>query len=93
MNSGKPRRASAATHARCAALLLGCKRLLSERGETNSMAIARDAGRALRRAARRRSSARFFDHLSRDLSPDPKQVLRCAQAYAEQPERTRPDAR
>ena len=65
-------------------LLAECRRLLSERGEANGPAIALSiAGRLDALADDRRS--RFFDHLARDFSPDPKAVLACAQAYARQP--------
>ena len=65
--------------------LLGeCRRLLSERGEANGPAIAQDiVGRVDALADDQRM--RFFDHLAADFSPDPKAVLACAQAYAEQP--------
>lgn len=60
-----------------------CKRLLSERGETNSMAIARGLVAHIDELDGWQLEA-FFDYLARDLSPDPQAVLRCAQAYAEQ---------
>ena len=65
-------------------LMTHCKRLLSERGEANSVAIARDLVArftALPDAQR----ATFFERLSRDFSPDPKAVLQSAQAYASEP--------
>ena len=84
--------ASALAHDRALrGLLTDCRRLLSERGEANSAAIARDLVEPLRRAARRTSAARFFEHLASDFSPDPQAVLQSAQAYAEQPERRQPD--
>ena len=56
-------------------LVFGCKRLLSERGETNSMAIARQLVERIDAPARRPAAARFFDYLALQLSPDPQQVL------------------
>jgi malonyl-CoA decarboxylase len=66
------------------ALLVDCRRLLSERGEANGPAIAHDVAErfaALDEAQR----SRFFDHLARDFSPAPAEVLACAQAYAADP--------
>jgi malonyl-CoA decarboxylase len=65
-------------------VVLGGKRLLSERGENNSMAIA--AG-LLPRLGELEGWAldAFFEHLAQDLSPDPKAVLAAAQAYAREP--------
>ena len=65
-------------------LLVLCNRLLSERGEANSVSIARDlvAGfRALPDDAR----GAFFGHLASDFSPDPAALLASAQAYAQSP--------
>ncbi len=65
-------------------LLRDCKRLLSDRGEANSAAIARqlvDRFNALPAAGQ----AAFFRRLASDFSPDPKLVLRSAQAYAAAP--------
>jgi malonyl-CoA decarboxylase len=80
-------KAAARRHGQDRALrnLLGeCRRLLSERGEANGPAIAQDiVGRVDALADDQRM--RFFDHLASDFSPDPKAVLACAQAYAEQP--------
>ena len=66
-------------------VVLGCKRLLSERGENNSMAIA---AALLPRLAELDGWAldAFFEHLAHDLSPDPGAVLAAAQAYARQPD-------
>lgn len=64
-------------------LLLGCKRLLSERGETNSMAIARGLVGQLD-ALQGRQLDELFEHLAQDYSPDPQETLQRAQAYAEQ---------
>jgi len=64
------------------AAVLGSKRLLSERGETNSMAIARGLVEHIDELHGWQLDA-FFDYLAKDLSPDPQRVLQCAQAYAE----------
>lgn len=69
---------------RLRALLQACRRLLSERGEANSTAIARellDAYGALDDVGR----AAFFTHLAADFNPDPKALLACADAYARAP--------
>ena len=66
------------------ALLTLCRRLLSERGEANSVAIAREivAGYgALADEAR----DRFFEHLAADFNPDPQALLASAEAYARAP--------
>ncbi len=65
-------------------LLTDCRRLLSERGEANSVAIARDLVARFRELPED-AQASFFERLSRDFSPDPKAVLQSAQAYAEVP--------
>jgi malonyl-CoA decarboxylase len=65
-------------------LVFGCRRLLSEQGETNSMAIARQLVERID-ALPEDLLGSFFDYLSRRLSPDPKQVLQAAQAYADEP--------
>jgi malonyl-CoA decarboxylase len=65
--------------------LLGeCRRLLSERGEANGPAIAQGIVERIDALADE-PRARFFDHLARDFSPDPKAVLASAQAYAREP--------
>ena len=87
MNCARPRPGSAPTTS-CAAWSFGCKRLLSERGETNSMAIARQLVERID-ALPEEQLGGFFDYLSLQLSPDPQQVLQAAQAYAEQPEAQR----
>jgi malonyl-CoA decarboxylase len=63
--------------------VLGCKRLLSERGETNSMAIARGLVEHIDELEGWQLDA-FFAYLATDLSPDPQKVLAAAQAYAAQ---------
>jgi malonyl-CoA decarboxylase len=65
-------------------LIFGCKRLLSERGETNSVAIARELIDRLDTMEDGQLGA-FFAYLALDLSPDPKAVLQAAQAYADDP--------
>ncbi len=65
-------------------LLADCHRLLSERGEANSVAIARDLV-ARFRALPDPQQGSFFEHLSRDFSPEPQAVLEAAQAYAREP--------
>ena len=76
------RKVSGAHHLR--GLLIDCKRLLSERGEANSVAIARDLVARFRALPEDQQST-FFERLSRDFSPDPKAVLQSAQAYASDP--------
>ncbi len=76
------RKVSGAHHLR--GLMIDCKRLLSERGEANSVAIARDLV-AHFRALPDDQQASFFERLSRDFSPDPAAVLKSAQAYASEP--------
>jgi len=65
-------------------LMIDCRRLLSERGEANSVAIA---GSLVARFSSLPDDqqASFFERLSRDFSPDPKAVLSVAQAYADEP--------
>jgi len=65
-------------------LMVDCKRLLSERGEANSVTIARDLV-ARFGALPDDQRATFFERLSRDFGPDPKAVLQSAQAYADEP--------
>jgi malonyl-CoA decarboxylase len=65
-------------------LMIDCHRLLSERGEANSVAIARQLVTRFK-ALPDDQQAGFFDRLSRDFSPDPQAVLSVAKAYAEQP--------
>ena len=65
-------------------LLSQCRRLLSERGEANSVAIASSLVERFT-ALPDEQRAVFFERLSRDFSPDPKAVLESAQAYASEP--------
>ena len=68
-------------------LLADCRRLLSERGEANGPGIA--AGMVCQLDALTDDlRGRFFDHLARDFSPDPKKVLAAALAYAQAPGNT-----
>ena len=69
---------------RLRAVLGTCRRLLSVRGEANSVAIGREllAGYdALDEGTRRL----FFGHLAADFNPDPKAVEAAAKAYAAAP--------
>ncbi len=65
-------------------LLADCKRLLSERGEANSVAIA---GSLVERLAKLPDEQQhgFFERLASDFSPEPRAVLNGAQAYAADP--------
>jgi len=65
-------------------LLAECRRLLSERGDANGPAIAHDVVARIDALADDQR-LRFFDHLARDFSPDPKAVLASAMAYASAP--------
>jgi malonyl-CoA decarboxylase len=69
-------------------LVVGCKRLLSERGETNSMAIARQLVERIDMLPEEQLGG-FFEYLAQQLGPDPQQVLRAAQAYADKPDAQR----
>ena len=61
-----------------------CRQLLSERGEANSVAIARDVVTRFAALPDDQQTV-FFDRLSHDFSPDPSAVLQSAQAYAKEP--------
>ena len=61
-----------------------CDKLLSEPAELNGMAIATELIDRIDELDEEQLD-RFFDHLATALSPDPKEVLRCAQAYAAAP--------
>ncbi|WP_425261762.1 malonyl-CoA decarboxylase domain-containing protein [Rubrivivax sp. RP6-9] len=65
-------------------LRLASKRLLSDRGEMNGVPLARELIERLD-ALDDSQLDDFFEHLARDLSPDPQAVLRLAQAYAAEP--------
>ncbi len=62
-------------------LLEDCRRLLTARGESNSLVIA---ARALERYRRLSgdAAARFFEVLATDFDPDPGEVLQLAESYA-----------
>ena len=68
-------------------LLADCRRLLSEKGEANGPGIAATIVSQMA-ALGDDTSHRFFDHLARDFSPDPKKVLASAMAYAQAPGNT-----
>ncbi len=76
----RPRRADPALRT----LLQDCRRLLSDRGQANGPSIAADVIRQFEALAED-SRSRFFEHLARDFSPDPKQVVLAAMAYANAP--------
>jgi malonyl-CoA decarboxylase len=64
-------------------LIVDCKRLLSERGEANSVAIARSLVQRFAELPEAQQ-ARFFERLALEFGPDPQAVLASAQAYAQQ---------
>lgn len=66
-------------------VLILARRLLSERGEANSLGVAREL---VARLAELGAAALegVFDRLARDFSPDPKAVLAAAEAYAKTPD-------
>ena len=68
-------------------LLADCRRLLSEKGEANGPGIATLVMQQIA-ALGDEARHRFFDHLARDFSPDPKKVLASAMAYAQAPGNT-----
>ena len=63
---------------------MDCKRLLGEKGELGGMALASDLIERLDSLADEQLDE-FFDYLADDLSPDPTQVLKLAQAYEQDP--------
>jgi malonyl-CoA decarboxylase len=65
-------------------LRLDCKRLLLETAELNGMAVASALVARLDQIDPAQLDP-FFDWLASDLSPDPAEVLRLAQAYAAAP--------
>jgi malonyl-CoA decarboxylase len=62
----------------------GCRRLLSERGESNSVAIASEVLGYFAQLGTEQRFA-FFRLLDREFGPDPQQVLQAAQRYAQEP--------
>ncbi len=66
------------------ALLLGARQLLSAQGEMNGMAVASVLVEQIDRLEADELHA-FFDRLASDFGPDPAQVLRLAQAWADEP--------
>ncbi|GIX24527.1 MAG: decarboxylase [Caldimonas sp.] len=86
---GRPPGRSARAQARLLSQVVdGCRRLLSERGESNSVAIAQEV-LALYAGLTAEQRLAFFKLLDSDFGPDPKAVLEAAQRYAEAPEATR----
>jgi malonyl-CoA decarboxylase len=65
-------------------LMTDCRRLLSERGEANSVAIARSLV-ARFDGLPAEQQVGFFERLAGEFSPDPQAVLDSALAYAEKP--------
>jgi malonyl-CoA decarboxylase len=65
-------------------LMTDCRRLLSERGQANSVAIARALVERFNQLPDEQQ-LHFFEQLSREFSPDPRAVLASAQAYAQRP--------
>src|SRR5882724_13011907 len=66
------------------AMVLGSKRLLSERGEMNGLPVARELIERLDALDGEQLDG-YFSYLAQDLGPDPKRVLQLAQAYASNP--------
>ena len=62
-------------------LLIDCKRLLSERGEANSVAIAQRAIEYYQLLTPE-AAKEFFGVLAAEYDPDPGEVLRLAERYA-----------
>jgi len=69
-------------------VLIDCRRLLSERGEGNSPALAAAIVARLD-ALSDAERNRFFERLASEFSPDPKAVLAAAAAYANAPDADR----
>ena len=65
-------------------LILDCRRLLSERGEANSVAISQSLV-ARFNAMPEDQQGNFFQRLSSNFGPVPERVLACAQVYASEP--------
>jgi len=62
-------------------LVASCRKLLSERGEAAGVSLAKTT-LDLYGELDKKEQARFFSRLLAEFSPDPKQVLAAAQAYA-----------
>jgi malonyl-CoA decarboxylase len=62
-------------------LAADCRKLLTERGESNSVAIASQAIERYRRLSPE-ATRQFFDLLATEFDPDPGEVLRLAEEYA-----------
>ncbi len=84
MKAARPSAASGAADRQLRPLLQECRRLLSEHGEANGPGIATGVVQQID-ALTDEQRTRFFDHLARDFSPDPQQVLTAALAYAKAP--------
>lgn len=65
--------------------LIAARLLLSERGEANSLGLARELVARLA-ALSPASLEAVFDRLARDFNPEPQAVLAAAQAYADTPD-------
>ena len=65
-------------------LLADCRHLLTERGEASGTTIATAVVQRIDRLSDD-GRGRFFEHLARDFSPDPQQVVAAALAYAHAP--------
>ncbi|MBA3625568.1 MAG: malonyl-CoA decarboxylase family protein, partial [Methylibium sp.] len=76
--------ASPADPKRLDRILRGSRRLLSERGEANSFAIAAELLADLQALTPAQHPA-FFELLSAEFGPDPQAVLDAAQRYAREP--------
>jgi malonyl-CoA decarboxylase len=83
-----PRRSPRAQARLLSQVVAGCRRLLSERGESNSVAIAQEV-LDLYAGLTAEQRLAFFKLLDSEFGPDPKAVLEAAQRYAEEPEATR----
>ena len=69
-------------------MLVECRRLLSERGEANSVAIAQGLVKHFA-AMVDAEQGRFFDRLASDFGPTPARILASAQAFANDPSAAR----
>ena len=65
-------------------LIVGCKKLLSERGEAAGVSLA-EITLDLYRNLDKKGQARFFAALLAEFSPDPVRVLAASKAYAAEP--------